>query len=734
MTLTISAPGPANPTDRGCPGRALRSLLLLAAVSALGLPTRLGGDESKWIAVGDLHSWFSSAGGEREVGRTGQVSDQQDGLRWPAQFADQDVQAAKALWIGTTNYADPLNGTNYDFKVVHVGPRVLDDLSTMMPMEFKLVARFDHPSVFVDGVPGSDLMFGLDEVDEIDPDLPADRMLYNVVHSAVGITLTRRIYAFTNQYHDNYFIYDYVFKNTGIVTRDSSITHSQTLTDVVFFFQYRYAPSREASVYGRTPSATPQSVSWGHSTINDAVFTHPTTGEPFRAQFAWLGIHSQAANDIIGGPDVIRDGHLMAPHYVGVITLHADASPSDSSDDTAQPFTTMYLQSDLPITSANNQFNSVQMAVEYAAMTAGHPAKRHGEDVGCPTPIDCGGTANTYVKAGDSGNPGGYTHGQGFGPYDMAPGESIHIVLAEGVSGIDRDLSYDIGAQWLAGGASLPLPSKVGGGTTNNADFFKNAWVYTGEDSLFQTLQRAKDSWEGGSTMDPLVIPRPPDPPDLFEVNSGGDRIIVSWDYSGGLPPDVRGFKVYRAADIPDTTFTEVFSTSDPSVSSYEDKQAVRGFDYYYYLEAFDGVSLVSSKFWTKTTEPASLRRPPGYKVVNTFRYDLADIRIVPNPYNISAQAIQFGQSDRDRIMFYNLPPTCRIKIYTERGDLIQSIEHTDGSGDERWNSVTSSRQIVVSGIYIVYFEVADDYNDPITGELVYRKGASEIKKLIVVR
>ncbi len=43
------------------------------------------GDETKWIAVGSLHDWYSSAGSELEVGRTHQISDQQDGLRWPAQ-------------------------------------------------------------------------------------------------------------------------------------------------------------------------------------------------------------------------------------------------------------------------------------------------------------------------------------------------------------------------------------------------------------------------------------------------------------------------------------------------------------------------------------------------------------------------------------------------------------------------------------------------------------------------
>ena len=35
----------------------------------------------KWMSIGNLHNWYSAAGCEIEIGRTGQISDQQDGLR-----------------------------------------------------------------------------------------------------------------------------------------------------------------------------------------------------------------------------------------------------------------------------------------------------------------------------------------------------------------------------------------------------------------------------------------------------------------------------------------------------------------------------------------------------------------------------------------------------------------------------------------------------------------------------
>jgi hypothetical protein len=78
-------------------------------------------------------------------------------------------------------------------------------------------------------------------------------------------------------------------------------------------------------------------------------------------------------------------------------------------------------------------------------------------------------------------------------------------------------------------------------------------------------------------------------------------------------------------------------------------------------------------------------------------------------------------EGEGDKIAFFNIPGQCRIRIFTELGELIKEIEHLDGSGDAYWNSVTSSNQVIVSGIYIVVFENLQ------TGERI-------IKKLSVIR
>jgi len=133
----------------------------------------------------------------------------------------------------------------------------------------------------------------------------------------------------------------------------------------------------------------------------------------------------------------------------------------------------------------------------------------------------------------------------------------------------------------------------------------------------------------------------------------------------------------------------------------------------------------MSSRYYTQTTEPAYLRRKAGT--------NLDQIRVVPNPYNLKSEKLQYtGESDK--IMFLNIPALCTIRIYTERGDLINTIEHTNGSGDESWNSITSSRQVIVSGIYIAHFEVTEDYTDPETGELLYKKGDAAFRKFVIIR
>jgi hypothetical protein len=210
------------------------------------------------------------------------------------------------------------------------------------------------------------------------------------------------------------------------------------------------------------------------------------------------------------------------------------------------------------------------------------------------------------------------------------------------------------------------------------------------------------------------------------------------------------------------TVYTKIFECDKSDVvHSFNDVTAVRGFDYYYYIQTKDdgstndiqpGRPLFSSRFLTVTYEKAHLLRPAA-----NF---LDEVRVVPNPYDIRARAWQFGdQSQYDRIAFYGLPPICKLKIYTESGALIWEKDHTNGAGDEIWDSMTSSGQIIVSGVYILYVEVTQDYyatedktapwdiyddsrhlmfsKDELmfhAGDQIFRKGETKYRKFVVIR
>ena len=706
-----------------------RYALVGVALSLAVLSARAQGPSTiKWMNVGSLHSWFSSSGCEIEEGRPG--SDQQDGLQWPGIFLYQDTEAAKGLWIGTTNFND---GTQtYPFKVVHMGPRVRG-VGEFFPIRFQMISRFAPPNVSVDGNATSSGKAV--ENDAVDPNLPCDRMIINTVNTAIGLTMTRKIYAFSQGYHDNYFIYEYVLTNTGNADDDADIEYpGKTLTGVYMYLQYRYSCTKEARyVIGNSSG-------WGINTMNDTrgdgaspagTFFPGNQDNDVRAQYAWHGRHPGfLLYDNIGAsvwsppqstfePFSDRQdtsGRLCAPQFVGVATVYADSSAGINVNAFTQPSTTSYESSDDQLNFNNDQFSIGKMTSEYQWMSKGHVSPRHADKVG-PT----GDPSQGYNTSFSSG---GQSCANGYGPYTLAPGDSIRIVMAEAVAGLSREKAISVGTRFKNGTKyTPPLP----GGITAAA---KDDSVYTGRDSLFQTFRRAIANFQSG-----FAIPQPPFPPKDMTVTSKGDRITVSWDtYPGGSA--VAGWRVYRAVGDYWRPYELAHAGDLPAdTRSFDDTQVSRGAANFYYVVAVGspsdnngagntpaGVALTSSRYYAQSYDPAFLKRPPGDSPDLPAGSWIRNFRIVPNPYYInSAEGLLRFKDEGDKIAFFNIPSDCTIRIFTELGELVKEIRHTDPSGDEYWNSITSSGQVVVSGLYIV---VVDNN----------RTGERAIQKLVVIR
>jgi hypothetical protein len=693
--------------------------IVLFAVFIFGMSAQEGlAQQAKWMGIGSLQNFYMPVGTEREHAL---VAQQQYGLRWPALYDHQDSQAAKGFWIGTTNFTDVSN-TSYPYKVIHAGPRA-GGLGSFFSMEHKLIGRFPKVDVLVND---EETFNVADAVDEVDPTIPSDRMIYSRINTAVGITIERKIMAFSNEFHDNYHIREYVFTNTGKAdVSDQVIYPNKTLTDVMFFWQERY------SVLHQTRYVIGNATGWGINAMVDRFGDGrgPDYGadEGLRGHFVWHGkMPAFTQYDNIGAPiwtastssglvlpqDTI--GRLGAHQFVGNAVLHADSSPSNSADDRNQPFTMTEVGSDDGLNSSNDPFNNAKMEREYNEFMMRGRTDRHAYLV------EPSGEAGFLNPSGDPsrGTSGGFSSAKGFGPYTLAPGESIRIVFVEGVAGLSREAAVRIGEAYKRSGGNNTQTIAYNDGNRVNASLTKNQWVFTSRDSLMQTFNRAKANFDSD-----FGIPKPPVPPTSFRVNSGGDGVYMEWDYPSGAAGSISGFEIYRAQFRRDSVYTKI-ATLPASAREFADTDAnpaggpVRGLDHYYYIQAVGNASdntgagltptgpLRSNRYLTQTYDPARLLRPPGTS--------MDQITIVPNPFVRSASTdVSYAGFE---IQFFEVPGRARIDIYTELGELVQTINHTNGSGDASWNLNTKWRQRVVSGVYIAIIENLD------TGEKTTRK------------
>lgn len=705
------------------------NILLLIFVYVGNSFAQVQATEKRYIRIGSLQSHFSAYGSERAWNNS-----YYEGLKWPADYPYQDNAVIKRSWIAIDGFTDT-KGKQWDkygiyFAADYVG-------QSLFPVELKQTAKFEPPAVFVNGNNISARY--KNDIDDYNPDQIPDRIVTNIVNTNIGITVKREILAFSQQYHDNYFIKIFTYTNTGNTDYDDDIELTTPIKGLRIGWGTRYSVSREGAFnIGGTQK-------WGqHSWVSkrgenyaehadEAITEDNPIVDWIRCGFSWAGQNAANSFDNIGGPDTKGNGRLAAPQHAGVAILHVDKSAADSSDDVNQPVVLGWHAGDT-YPNLGDMSNVIPMQQLYR-MLSGIPFK------------GLGGTDRFYESNINSithkldpstihNDAGGTNVWVTYGPFDLNHGESVVIIEAEGVNGLNRQMCEAIGRRWKK---AYDDPSDKGpfdlpdGSTTTNKDVYKNTWVYTGVDSLLETFGRAKRNFDSG-----FEIPQPPLPPTLFEVKSGGDRISLTWGASPSeSDANFAGYKIYRAIGKPDTVYENIY-TAAPGENSFDDITAVRGFSYYYYISSYTNGSknttgetnptgeLYSSRFYTKTTEPAFLRRKAGES--------LDDIRVVPNPYSIRlARDLQFT-GEPDKIMFYDIPGYCNIKIYTERGDLVDEIVHDNGSGDQPWNSLTSSRQVIVSGVYLAVFTVTKDYYDKDSGELKYKKGETAIRKFIIIR
>jgi hypothetical protein len=132
----------------------------------------------------------------------------------------------------------------------------------------------------------------------------------------MGLTMHRRVYAFSQQYHDDYFIKVYTYTNTGNTDYDDDIELTAPLTGVRIGECPRYSTCRE----GATKYDNQQSwgkFSWVTKRGEDYIFYYNesiTEANPIvdwlRVGLCWAGQSDRYSSwDNIGAPDLTGNGH-----------------------------------------------------------------------------------------------------------------------------------------------------------------------------------------------------------------------------------------------------------------------------------------------------------------------------------------------------------------------------------------------------------------------------------------
>ncbi len=662
-------------------------------------------------------------------------------------------------------------GTTYDYWIAGAGHNGPTEATNFMPipeeddgLTIHKYWRYDPPMVEVDGVRAMDInnILRSDEGDVVDPDYinntstTADIMIESSVNTMMGITIHQKVYAWSQKNHDDYHIYDVTMTNTGNLDLDDEIETTQTIKDLYF---------------SRTPHYTNYWASWEWL----PAFIGEFPGDSLRASYTYPARNQSWQTDLLG--QVITTGgeagFMELPFVIGDATLFVSSGPDMvdiEDDDPSQPRTTLTQCQDntwergsaeaLTPTERQSVYRSAAeggtvpgifwggvISPEYADATLAYPG------IGCHHSVSVDewclygyDVKNVY----DSGVTNSRAVSQSsFGPFTLEHGESIRFVTARGAGSISPEKNWEVGNAWNAGTADAlwtgpwnlsPVNTVYPELSPTDNDKAKDSWVLTGIDSFMVNMYNAQWNFRQG-----YEIPTAPPPPSL-EVKSLPDGVRLTWGVESDAAADLDGFRIYRSKGYREPRpasgqlvgSIELIDTVSKDTHTYTDVTAERGQAYYYAVTAIDDGTnipdvsdedgdllyptnqvLESGIYLNLTTIPALLTMEPGE--------ELSDIRVVPNPFNINATNQQYVGVDENKITFLGLPPVCTIRIFTESGDLIETIEHTNESGYEAWggkvperHSASMSGQRVVSGIYIAHFETPD--------------GGSIIRKFVVVR
>ena len=262
------------------------------------------------------------------------------------------------------------------------------------------------------------------------------------------------------------------------------------------------------------------------------------------------------------------------------------------------------------------------------------------------------------------------------------------------------------------------------------------ALVGDNEADLIHVADKIWEHYNSGFALFPVPGP-------AIELEAGDQQMHILWsnqldvEYTSPVIPeptnDLEGYIIYRTSD-PLLSYWTALDTIpmlykestqiEERIYDYVDEDVYNGFMYYYDVAAYrynpegeiEETSRLGSIANIDNVSHAAAMEPTSQPAINSG--DLNKIRVVPNPYVLSAPWDKdrigntiYGEPIRN-VAFTNLPVPCTIRIFTVDGDLINTLKHEGGSGREEWNLLTSEQRPIVSGIY--FFHVDSDLGEEV--------------------
>jgi len=659
--------------------------------------------------------------------RSGFFPNDYDILQYRGQYNDNFF--GSGFKLAATNWLAPTLKDSV-YKVAVFGPKNDFQPNGKVIVPITNYIRYKFPTQIIENEPVGITDFGVYDPSQF-TNGTYDQVVEGTYKNVLGVEVKRKIMVWSQNYNDNYVIIDAEFSNVGYNKKTSNGGDSLVLDTLRnFHISLQQAMGNNYYSFGSAPS--PQTA---ERPVYTNVWQHYYGGRPndsLRVFYFYSADDPNSSGDNMGSPVPTQHGRLLNTNFTFYTILHASKEPYSNPaldvDDFLQPKVT-YIgnETKFPTPDAgedefgSKNFWAIRGGLSDRDSLPGRiPGTHHGinnDELGTPD------FSNFPSGTTTSNNSRNFSS---FGPYTFLPNTKIRIVYACGFTGIGNEKAQEIGKEWQNGTLENPpnMPDAETGWLPSNFAFPTNAseqdkrkdrWISKGIDSVMLASYRAKWNFQNN-----YLIPQAPPPPDYFEITGYGDGVEIKWtDAAAESMPNFDGYRILRRASNEDTVFyREIYSSgSDDKAAQhlFKDKNFFPGAQYYYYIQAkakIDENDLTAEPstrgkimFSNRGYIPnISFIKPPNFP-----QEDMSKIRIAPNPYNISDPLLvyPYHNTDRRQIDFFNLPAVVTIKIFTENGDLVQTIEHNDpnNNGFEDWDMITSSQQVISSGVYIAVFQ-----------------------------